>query len=182
MILIQDNFLPKPVFNELQNYCLNNDFKIVKTHDKDFSVLKTPEKIIPYLRAEGYQIIFSFIRQANKTIDTEYRIHADNIINGEKTAMASVLYINEGNITPNGTAFYKHSKHGYLLPSNCTEEEFDRLLVEDSNDTSKWEKSDHIKAKPNRLLMYNSNLFHSKVPDKIEKGNRIVLATFYKKL
>ncbi len=179
MIFVQDNYLPTEVFKQLQDYCLNNKFEIVKVGEKEFSVLEPPKDILNYFQAEGYELIFSFIRSAHKDFDTDYRIHADNIIQGRKTKMASVLYINNDDVSPNGTAFYKHHKHGLMLPESCTEEEFDRLLEEDTNDLSKWEEMGYIRAVPNRLLMYDANYFHAKHPNKIEKGIRVVLVLFY---
>lgn len=182
MIFIQDNYLPTELFKQLQEHCLNTEFEIIKVGEKEFSTIPTPKEILPFLQAEGYKMTLTFIRSAYKDFDTDYRIHADNIINGEKTAMASVLYINNNDITSNGTAFFNHNKYGHKLPENCTNEEFDRLLKEDANDISKWKQTDTVYSKPNRLLMYDANYFHAKFPQVIEQGTRIVLVTFYSKL
>lgn len=134
------------------------------------------------LQVEGHEMILSFIRKAYKGFDNEIRIHADNIISGSKTSLAAVLYINDPDgVTPNGTSFWKHTDYGYQLPENISNEEFDRLITEDSNNLSKWSKTDFISAIPNRLLLYNSNYFHSKYPAEIEAGERIVAVAFYKK-
>ena len=96
--------------------------------------------------------------------------------------LSSVLYINdEEDVTPNGTAFYKHHKYGYELPE-VSEQEFNRMILEDAKDPSKWTKTDTISAKPNRFLLYQANYFHSKFPAHIVQGERQVLVTFYKKL
>lgn len=182
MIKVQDNFLSVEEFKSLQHYCFNNDFSIVAAGDKSFSVLETPKQILEKLEIEGQEIIFSFIRSAYKEFDTDLRIHADNIINGHMTSMASVLYVSNEDITPNGTCFYKHNKYGLKLPKDCSAEDFDKLLSEDSNDESKWEKKDIVCAIPNRLLTYDSNYFHSKYPKVIENGTRIVLVCFYKSI
>src|SRR5690606_14328916 len=116
----------------------------------------------------------------HRNFDTDFRIHADGIIMNEKTDLASVLYISESN-TPNGTAFWQHHKHGKSLPADVTEQEFNRLLTEDSNDLSKWKQIGFVQNVPNRLLTYNANHFHSKFPSLIDSGERIVLVTFYKK-
>ena len=95
--------------------------------------------------------------------------------------MACVFYINkQDGVTDNGTCFYEHTKYGIKLPENCSDQEFDDLIVNDSNDESKWKRLDYISSRPNRLLMYDSNYFHSKYPKKIEEGVRIVLVCFYK--
>ena len=58
-------------------------------------------------------------------------------------------------------------------------EEFNRMLLEDANDKSKWKLKSVIGYKPNRLLSYPCNYFHSKYPNKF-KEPRKVLVIFYK--
>lgn len=180
MIQVQDSFLPTDIFKSLQDHC-QAEFETVTLGEKQFLVLPTPEYIYPYLNIDGHELVLTFIRQAHSEFDTDMRIHADNIINGHKTSLASVLYVND-EISDNGTAFWKHSTHGYSLADDVTNEEFDRLLKEDANDVSKWTQTDYISARPNRILVYGSQQFHSKWPAKIENGKRIVLVTFYKKV
>lgn len=180
MIKVQDNYLPDPLFQKLQDYCYQNDFERVQAGEKEFEILKVPPEILPYLEIEGYEINLSFIRRAHKDFDTDWRIHADNIINGKKTLLASVLYINKAEgVSENGTAMWIHEKYGTHLPDAASNEEFDRLLLEDSNDLSKWKKREYIKNEPNRLLTYSATIFHSKYPHIIELGERIVLVAFY---
>jgi hypothetical protein len=183
MYEIKDNFLPENTFKRLQYYCETNEFSIVTAGDKQFSVLEVPNNIKPYLEKEGYKVILSFIRNAWNEFDTDWRIHADNIIMGERVSLASVLYINENKgVSENGTAMWEHHLHGKELSECVSEEEYNRLILEDANDLSKWNKTDYVKSKPNRLLSYSANLFHSKFPNKIKKGERVVLVVFYKKL
>lgn len=183
MIEVKDNFLPKKIFKGLQDFCLTEEFKIFDSGDKQFSVLMVPNNIVPFLQKEGHKIILSFIRRAWKDFDTDLRAHCDGIIAGHQTSLASVLYINkEEGITPNGTCFYSHEIHGESFPENESEDEFNRLLLEDSNSPEKWIKLSEVFAKPNRFLTYEASHFHGKFPRKIEKGERQVLVTFYRKL
>jgi len=181
MINVVDNFIPKKEFKELQEYCNNSEFNIVGK-DKDlFSVIEIPDFVKEYFYINGLEISLMFIRRAYSGFDNDLRIHADNIVQGSKTSYASVLYINETEgVTDNGTCFYEHKIHGVKLTEECTNEEFDRLLNEDSNDISKWKKLDYVSSRPNRLLTYDSNYFHSKFPKNIDEGIRIVLVVFYK--
>jgi hypothetical protein len=180
---IIDDFLPKNVFKELQDYCKENEFKIVQAGEKQFSTLEIPENIYPYLELEGHEIIFAFIRNAYKEFDNTERIHSDGIIMGKQTNKACVLYINNSHgVTKNGTKFYSHKVHGNFLPDHTSEEEFNRLLTEDAGDPRKWKETHFVKSKPNRMLIYNSRYFHGKYPAKIKDGTRIVLVTFYSKL
>jgi hypothetical protein len=179
---IIDNFLPEETFDELQKYCKENDFEIIQAGEKQFSVLNVPEEIYPFLELEGHNIILSFIRNAHKDFDNEERIHCDGLIMGKKTNKAAVLYINNKNgVTKNGTKFYSHKTHGPFLPDTESEEEFNRLITEDSNDTRKWTETHFVKSKPNRLIRYNSRYFHGKWPARIKEGERVVLVTFYEK-
>lgn len=183
MIQVTNDFLPEQAFEWIQDYCYSSEFKIVKAGEKEFSVLETPPEILYYFNVPGHEIVLTFIRNAYPSFDNDYRIHADNIINGVKTSFASVLYINkpEG-VTPNGTAFWKHKTHGHRLSENVTNEEFDRLINEDANDLEKWEQTAFVSNVPNRLVMYDSQLFHSKTPNEITTGTRIVLVIFYRKI
>lgn len=181
-MLVTDNFLPPAAFEDLQNYCHENNFQIIKVGEKEFSFMPTPRYLLEFLQIPGHELVFTFIRSAKKDFDNDIRIHADNIIEGKKTVLASVLYINqEDTVSKNGTSFWRHHTHGYELPEDVSNEEFDRLITEDSNDLSKWEQLDMVYSRPNRRLLYNSNLFHSKYPSKINEGTRIVLVCFYAK-
>lgn len=180
---IQDNFLPEEKFKNLQKYCDQNDFRIYEAGDKLFSILKTPSDIIGPLLETGYKLILTFIREAYDGFDNSARIHADGIINNQKCDLAKVLYINNPDyVTPNGTAFWEHHKLGPELPEDVTDEEFNRLLIEDSNNLDLWKQTDFVESKPNRLLTYNANCFHSKWPCNIDKGKRIVLVAFFSKI
>lgn len=177
-----NNFLPKQAFKDLQEYCAANEFQIVKAAEREFSVLDTPKYLLEFFKIPGYELVLTFIRSAYPGFDTDINIHADNIVNGHKIAKASVLYINEQlGTTKNGTCFYNHKTHGPELTALVSNEEFDRLLTEDANDETKWEKTDVVTSYPNRLLKYNSQLFHSKIPNEITEGIRIILVCFYVK-
>jgi len=179
-ILIRDNYLPEAAFVDLQEYCNELTFQIVNIGGKEFSTLFTPKYLYEFLQIDDHELILTFIRSAHKDFDTDLRIHADNIINGRKPSLAAVLYVNNPeDVSSNGTAFWTHHKYGKSLESNVSNEEFDRLLIEDANDESKWTKTDYVSNVPNRLLVYPSNYFHSKYPAKIENGVRKVLVCFY---
>ena len=181
MIIVTDDFFGEETFKALQDYC-ENDFQIVEIGGKEFSVLQTPDALIPLLEVNGYELTFTFIRNAWKDFDTDLRIHADSIINGKKTDIASVHYINpEDGVTKNGTSFWKHVKYGRRLPKDIADEEFDRILQEDSNDDTKWIRESFINSVPNRRVLYDADMFHSKMPSVIEQGVRIVLVCFYSK-
>ena len=183
MISVVDNFLPEDEFKSLQEYCDNNLFEIVSFPEKSFSALKTPDDLYKYLHIDGYNIVLSFVRSAYKGFDTSLWIHADNIIERQRIDIASVFYINnEDGVTPNGTAFWEHYSHGIKLPVDCTDDDFDNILLKDADNRTAWLKKDYISSRPNRMLTYDANYFHSKHPEEITEGIRKVLVTFYTKI
>lgn len=180
MINIEDNFLSKHSFARLQDWVSANQFQIHTVGDKDFSVMPVPDHVLPLLEIEGHDMILTFLRNANKETNTDLRIHCDGIIENRKTSLARVLYLNDRfTCTENGTAFYEHHIHGIKAPDDISEEEFNRLLTEDSNNHIVWYETDFVSARPNRMLTYDSSYFHSKYPQVIEKGERVVLVAFY---
>jgi hypothetical protein len=178
---IIDDFLPKEIFKKLQDYCRTEDFEIVEQGGKQFSVLEVPDFVEPYFELKGHKIVLTFIRNAYRDFDNKERIHCDGIINNQEINKAAVFYINDrGEVPENGTKFYSHHKHGEYL-QNMSNEEFDRLILEDSDDVLKWNETHYVHAEPNRLLRYNARFFHGKYPAMIEKGVRKVLVIFYAK-
>jgi hypothetical protein len=181
-MIVDFNFLPKDVFTALQDYCQNNEFQIVEVGGKKFSVLPVPDFVLGFFQIPDHDLILSFIRSAKSDFDTKPSIHADYIVAGRKTALASVLYINSSlETTKNGTAFWTHEKYGEELKENISNEEFDRMLIEDANDLSKWQLKKIVWSEPNKRILYNSNFFHSKYPRVIKNGTRVVLVCFYAK-
>lgn len=178
-MIVYDNYLRGGDFNEILDLVSTDEFIEIGGEDKKFLAIITPEEIKELVEIPGHETVFSFIRKAHKDFDTDPRIHADGIILNENVDVASVLYITTSGTT-NGTAFYSHRHYGQHMPADISEEEFNRLLIEDSNDPSKWEMVELVLNRPNRLLVYDAKAFHSKHPPVIENGERVVMATFYK--
>lgn len=183
MIYVVDNFLPKNLYKELLNY--SDEFKKVEYPDVSFWVKTLPEEFSKYIKGrlekiEGKKIknILCFLREARESQDNKWRIHNDSAIEDQQPDRAIVLYIKASEASLNGTAFWKHKSYGYTYKES-TAEEFNRMLLEDANDKSKWELNSVIGYKDNRLLSYPSEYFHSKYPNEY-KNQRIVLVMFYK--
>ena len=183
MIYIKDNFLDKELFNLLNEKLI--DFKEVKTPNKSFWVIEPEENFLKYIITkisiiEKCEIknILAFFRQAKEKQDNDWRIHNDSIINNEQPDRAIVLYISNEDINIlNGTAFWEHKIYGDKYIGKTTEE-FNDLLLKDSNNINKWNLKSVIGYKPNRLISYPCNYFHSKYPNEFK--NRIVFVMFYK--
>ena len=183
MIYIKDNFLPENLFKTLVEYC--DEFKEVKYPDKSFWVKEIPAELNDYIvssleKIEGKKIknILSFLREAKQSQDNDWRIHNDTIIEGDQPDRAIVLYVKANENGLNGTAFWEHKDYGVTYKKS-TSEEYDRMLIEESNDKSKWELNSVVGCKDNRLLSYPCEYFHSKYPNEY-KNQRIVLVMFYK--
>ncbi len=184
MIYIEDDFLDINLINYLNND--KNDFQEVKTPGKSFWVKIPSENFIELVCDKVSKIenaviepILSFFREAKEGQDTDWRIHNDSIIEGQQPDRALVLYVSENNYCAlNGTAFWEHWKHGEKF-ENITAEEYDRLLIEDSNDQDKWILKSVIGHKQNRLISYPCNYFHSKYPNEF-LNSRKVFVMFYK--
>ena len=184
MIYIKDNFLHKRLLDSLNND--TKDFNEVKFPDKSFWVRELIPEVVDRICEklsiiEGCEIknVLSFIREAKKNQDDDWRIHNDSIINGTQPDRAIVLYLSEDNNEGlNGTAFWSHKKYGDTYTGNGVEE-FNKILKEDSNDNSKWDLKTIIGHKQNRLISYPCEYFHSKYPNEFI-NSRVVLVMFYK--
>jgi len=183
MIYIKDNFLPKNLYNELLNY--SDKFEEVKTPGKSFWIKELPGEFSSYITKrleslEGKKIknILCFLREAKQGQDDQWRIHNDTIIEGQQPDRAIVLYIKSNEDKLSGTAFWEHENYGHTY-IKTEKEEFNRMLIEDANDKSKWKLNSVVGYKDNRLLSYPCYYFHSKYPNEY-KNQRIVLVMFYK--
>jgi hypothetical protein len=186
MIYIVDNFLDKKLFKVIKDGA--NDFKEVKTPGKSFWTIKPSEELVAHFEDKLSAIenkdvinVLAFFRQAKENQDNDWRIHNDTIINGQQPDRAIVFYVDsKDDSSLNGTAFWKHVDHGDTYNTeNLDTEEFDRLLLEDANNKDKWELKSVVGYKPNRLLSYPCNYFHSKYPNEFKKS-RVVFVMFYK--
>ena len=158
----------KTVFHEE----IHGEDSFTVSHDRRFNTIL--HSILEGCLNRKVKLYLGFLRLANQDIDTRKRIHSDAMMQGH---FACVYYINTGNqIT--GTRFYKHSKYGYKLPRNLPSVEMNRVLCTESDKNSMWNKDITIKGRPNRLLIYESDLFHAKFPSKCE-DKRIIWVGFF---
>jgi len=173
MIYIIDDFLSKKTFEIVRNN--KEDFKEVKTPGKSFWVKEPSAEFIAHFEdrleeIEGKEVM---------SIMAFFRDHNDTTINNQQPDRALVLYIKSPDDELNGTALWEHKKYGETFTEPDNPEEFNRLLKEDANDKSKWNLKSVIGFKPNRLISYPCEYFHSKYPNEF-KGSRIVFVMFYK--
>ena len=188
MINIIDNFLDDAVYQEIYKELIENEFIEVEAGSKSFWIQNSNPELDQYIldkiaAVEGVQRrnILSFFRVATDEVDTDWRIHSDAIINGERPDRALVLYLSPSSMTRvHGTAFWNHNTFGYCLPQNVSSEEYDKVLEEDSNNLEKWTLHSVIGYRENRAVCYPGNYFHSKYPNWGWSEGRIVFVMFYK--
>jgi hypothetical protein len=100
MIYLIDNFLNKELFKETTDYLNSNSYNEYKTPGKSFWVQEAkPEFVNSIIKTLSIkedcelESILAFFRVSTDTIDAEWRIHSDGIIDGQKPDRAVVLYI-----------------------------------------------------------------------------------------
>jgi len=184
MIYIKDDFLPQELLDRIEED--KSSYEEVVTPGKSFWVKHASTDFIVWIcsrisEIEGVGItpILGFFREAKEGQDNDWRIHNDSIIEGQLPDRAAVLYISDSPLDRiNGTAFWEHKIHGDTF-ENINPEEYNRLLIEDSNDQTKWNLKSVIGHKKNRLISYPCNYFHSKFPKEFIRSRR-VFVIFYK--
>ncbi len=190
MITIHDNVFSSEKFAALQQFVTDNNFQTINVGGKDFTVLNPTEEIanlflakLQFLEGCKVEMILNFFRLATEELDTDWRIHSDLNINGQKPERAAVFYFNENKNGLFGTAFWEHIDYGRSLPINFPDDQYDQLLAKDANDLEKWRMVDVVSSIPNRLLSYDAKNFHSKFPNvgwgKDQLNGRVVFVMFY---
>jgi hypothetical protein len=188
MINIIDDFLESNLYDAVYGSLCNNEFQAIDVGDKKFWVQYSNKDFDDYVikklsDIEGVERrnIFSFFRVATDKLDTDWRIHSDAIINGERPERALVLYISPSSIKGlHGTAFWKHKELGDCLPEDVSFEKYDEVLLNESNNIDKWDLHSVVGYKVNRALCYPCSYFHSKYPNLGWEDGRMVYVMFYK--
>jgi hypothetical protein len=189
MIYIKDDFLEEKVLKSLDKYLVKFKCVEVGEESKKYWIKEVPDFIETYIinkleKIENKKIkpILSFFRIATDKLDIDWRIHCDAIIGNEIPKRALVLYLSNSTYDKlHGTALWEHHKYGERLTGdNYNSEIFNKLLIEDANDVSKWKLKTIIGYKKNRLVSYPCNYFHSKYPNISWESGRKVFVMFYK--
>jgi hypothetical protein len=188
MIYFIDDFLPDYILKETIKDLSTQDYEEVKYPTKSFWVQYASHPFINHVCStisgiEGNDIepILAFFRTSNDVVDTNWRIHTDSIINGEKPDRALIVYISPRKKTElHGTAIWEHKTYGKSLPKDVTNKEYDRMLLEEANNLEMWELNSVIGYNQNRAISWPANYFHSKYPDKSWKEGRDIFVMFYK--
>ena len=188
MIYFIDDFLPSYILDETIKDLSSQDYEEFKTPGKSFWIQLPSQSFLNYvinrledLENNKIENILGFFRVSNDMLDTNWRIHSDLNIEGQKPDKALVLYISPRKINElHGTALWDHKIYGKSLPNNTTNEEFDRMITKESENLDMWTLNSVIGYKQNRAISYPANYFHSKYPNKSWKSGREVFVMFYK--
>lgn len=183
MIYIKDDFLDDYLIDFLNKD--QSEYERVDTVDKSYWVKYPTQDFIKIIcdkisKIEDCEVtnVLSFFREARWNQDDDWRIHNDSLIYGEQPDRAAVLFISDiEELGLNGTAFWEHKELGDTFSGN--EEEFNTMIVVDSNYPELWTLRSVIGHKKNRLISYPCNYFHSKYPNKFT-NSRKVFVMFYK--
>ena len=164
--IVIDDFYVDPY--RVREMALNEDFKV----SGNYPGLRTA----PFLSDSVFNIIQSVIQVAGGKIlnwdDSEYTgafqytisrdrswIHAD-----ETTMWAGVCYLTPNAPLSAGTGLFRHKETGLeSAPKNIDgsyDKELMKLVYRDSQDMTKWEMTDRVANKFNRLVLYRGDLFH----------------------
>ena len=188
MIYFVDDFLPSYILDETIKDLSSQDYREIKFPDKSFYVQDASPSFMHHVcgaisEFEGNIVdpILGFFRVSNDILDTNWRIHSDLNIQGEKPDRALVLYISPREIDElHGTALWEHKTYGKALPKDTTNEEYDRMILNEAENLDMWTLNSVIGYEQNRAISYPANYFHSKYPNKSWKSGREVFVMFYK--
>lgn len=167
------------------------DFSDWKAGADSFHVARIPSDIAEVIMSSVVSIMgvpinmeFLVARLSTDTIDSDTRIHTDF---GMGTTHACVWYGTDPPPEPvssyagYGTAFFSHHLHGERFRG--AKDEHDRLLREDAGDLQKFHFQSLVPMKENRLVVYPSDLFHSRYPFEgwgtSQKDGRVVIVGFF---
>jgi len=188
MINVIDDFLNNELYQGIYKTLISNEFNEIEAGNTSFWVQSSNPDFdsfiinkLSILEGVERRNILSFFRVATDQVDTDWRIHSDAIINGERPDRALVLYLSPSSMEGlHGTAFWRHKEFGYCLSEDISFETYDKVLEEDSNNLEKWILHSVIGYKENRAVCYPGNYFHSKYPNVGWEEGRIVYVMFYK--
>ena len=79
-----------------------------------------------------------------------------------------------------GTALWEHKVLGKCLSKNTSKEDFNKLILNESENLEMWNLSSVVGYEENRVISYPANYFHSKYPNKSWEEGRQVFVMFYK--
>lgn len=157
-LIITDDFYNNP--NSVRSYALSQSFEVrgnypglrTKPYLPDdvknaiqYIVYNAGGKVTDWMETAGYTGAFQICTAQDRTW-----IHADSY-----NTWAAVCYLTPDAPISSGTALYRHKASGDYERADNSQPHLD------GNDYTKWERTDYVANKYNRLVMYRGNLYHA---------------------
>jgi len=165
-LIVIDDFYANPM--EVRNFALNQQFNITGNFPgfRTTSLLNdTIKEAIQYVMhpfageivdwfEDGHTGAFQYTTEEHHSW-----IHSDGGVR-----WAGVLYLTPNAPLSAGTGFYRHKKtkmdRFVHLTETPTEKDLNNPYLTDYKDITKWELTDEVSNKFNRLILYDATLFH----------------------
>ena len=164
--LIVDDFYENP--DEVREFVLNQDFDVRGNYPgqrtKSFANDNLKEYLNNLIRPFAGEITYWSDDEYNGAYQytTQYErswIHADST-----TTWAALVYLTPDAPISGGTGLFRHKRTGLesapILPDGERDDKLLDSIYVDSQDLTKWEMTDRLANKYNRLVMYRGDLFH----------------------
>jgi hypothetical protein len=164
--LIVDNFYTN--VDDVRAFALSQDFGITGNYPgnrtKSFADDTIKEHINSLIRPTAGEITYWTTDEYNGAYQytTQYErswIHAD-----QTTTWAALVYLTPDAPLSGGTGLFRHKETGLEMTPKLSDGTVDDRLMsvinKDSQDLTKWEMTDRIANKYNRLVLYRGDLFH----------------------
>lgn len=164
--LIVDDFYQN--VDDVREFALSQDFSVKGNYPgnrtKSFATEGLREYLNNLIRPVAGEITFWSDDEYNGAYQyTTQRdrswIHADS-----NTTWAALVYLTPDAPISGGTGLFRHKQTGLevspKLPNGDTDKELLNSIYVDSQDMTKWEMTDRLANKYNRLVMYRGDLFH----------------------
>jgi hypothetical protein len=167
-MLIIDDFLKYPE-REREKAIRSDDFKSYTHNEIKYRGIalvndqRNLHRIENYLGCQFKEWIIYYRRYLENEANETY-IHSDVLIG----TYTSILYLNPDPPKNHGTAFWMHTKTGldFHEPHPSRDDFFWRNIYEDGFDEKKWQMTEFVEGKFNRLLCFFSPRYHSRYPMK----------------
>jgi len=164
--LIVDDFYQN--IDEVRDFVLNQEFDVRGNYPgqrtKSFANDHLKEHLNTLIRPFAGEITYWSDDEYNGAYQytTQYErswIHADST-----TTWAALVYLTPDAPISGGTGLFRHKRTGLesapILPNGERDDKLLDSIYVDSQDLTKWEMTDRLANKYNRLVMYRGDLFH----------------------
>lgn len=165
--LIIDDFYDN--VDDVRNFALSQEFGVKGNYPGQrtisFATDEIKEYINNFIRPFAGEITYWSTDQYNGAYQytTQYErswIHADST-----TSWAALVYLTPNAPLSGGTGLFRHKETGLYSAPKRPDGSYDQELLDyigmDSQDITKWDMTDRLANKYNRMVMYRGDLFHT---------------------